>query len=94
MSLCTSASKTIITEVQSRLYKIFLMKAPFDVDIGGGRIVPYVISVSTATQMKQLSADGWTRVFAYLLQISSSDYRQDLNSTAWFFYLGELCQVI
>ena len=74
MSLCTSASKTIITEVQSRLYKIFLMKTPFDVDIGGGRIVPYVISVSTATQMKQLSADGWTRVFAYLLQISSSDY--------------------
>ena len=59
---CPSASKTIITEVQSRLYKMVLMKVPFDVDVGGGRLVPYVISVSSATQMQQLSADGWTRV--------------------------------
>ena len=58
---CPSASKITVTEVQSPLYKMVLMKAPYEVDVGGGRRAPYIISVSTATQMLQLSADGWTR---------------------------------
>lgn len=59
---CPSASKVVFTEVQSPLYKMVIMKAPFDVDAPGGHKAPFVISVSTATQMQQLSADGWTRV--------------------------------
>ena len=59
---CPSAAKIVVTEVQSPLYKMVLMKAPFDIDVPGGHKAPFVISVSTSHQMQQLSADGWTRV--------------------------------
>ena len=59
---CPSASKFVVTEIQSPLYKMVLMKAPYDIDVPGGFKAPFVISVSTTTQMQQLSADGWTRV--------------------------------
>ena len=59
---CPSASKVVVSEVQSPLYRMVIMKAPFDVDVPGGHKAPFVISVSTTTQMQQLSADGWTRV--------------------------------
>ena len=59
---CPSASKVVVSEVQSPLYKMVIMKAPFDIDVPGGHKAPFVISVSTTTQMQQLSADGWTRV--------------------------------
>ena len=59
---CPSTPKTIVTEEQSPLYEMVLMKAPYEVDVGGGRMVPFVVSISTATQMQQLLADGWTRV--------------------------------
>ena len=43
-----SALKTITTEVQSPLYTMALMKAPYDGDVGGGRGAPQVIFVSSA----------------------------------------------
>ena len=59
---CPSASKVVVSEVESPLYKMVIMKAPFDIDVPGGYKAPFVISVSTSAQMQQLSADGWTRV--------------------------------
>ena len=57
-----SAAKVVVSEVQSPLYKMVLMKARFDIDVPGGHKAPFVISVTTTNQMQQLSADGWTRV--------------------------------
>jgi hypothetical protein len=58
---CSSASRVIYSEIQSPLYKLVLMQAPFTVDVAGGFKAPMIVSVSTHHQVLLLSAEGWTR---------------------------------